>query len=503
MKYFLAIGLLACLAVTVIEAVPAALNKHVATKERKVLVQGGEDPDPEMKRRRDFVQLMMQDAWDDYVRYAWGNNELKPISRTGQTGGIFGTAKIGATIVDSLDTLYIMGMEEEYQKAREFVATNLTFADVDATISIFETNIRFVGGFLAAYALTGDDLYREKALEIGSLLLPAFDTPTGLPWSYFNIKTLEPNPNPQAVLAEFGTLHLEFTYLSEITGDNRFKETVDRIREIMKTIVKPNGLYWNFINIMTGNWTTNHVSIGALGDSYYEYLIKAYIQLGDQEAKEMYDAAMDAFEDNDLIKTSVQNRLLYIAESRDDSPQNVVGHLACFAGGMFALGAHVDPNGRNAERDAEIGRNFTNTCHESYIRSNTRIGPEVFRFSDNLEAESEFDNEKAYILRPEVLESYFILYRITGDRKYRDWAWDAAQAIQNNCKAGPGRGYSGLRNVYSLSPQQDDVQQTFFLAETLKYLYLIFSTDDLIDINQWVFNTECHPLPIKGSNPFY
>jgi len=131
------------------------------------------------------------------------------------------------------------------------------------------------------------------------------------------------------------------------------------------------------------------------------------------------------------------------------------------------------------------------------------LDQKIFRFSDSLEAEAGFDSDRAYILRPEVIESYFIMYRITGDSKYRDWAWDAAQAIETYGKAGPGRGYSGLRNTNLQTPTQDDVQQSFFLAETLKYLYLIFSNNDLISIDEWVFNTECHPLPIKMTNPLY
>jgi len=276
-----------------------------------------------------------------------------------------------------------------------------------------------------------------------------------------------------------------------------------KIRQILRDIEKPKGLYWNFMDVTTGRFSRNHVSIGALGDSYYEYLIKAAIQLGDREARTMYDESMDAFFTNGLVKVSQPSHLLYIAESNDDNINDIVGHLACFAGGMFALGAHVEPNNRNAERDAEIGRNFTNTCRESYIRTETQIGPEVFRFNDEVEARGQYDSDKAYILRPEVIESYFILYRVTGDRKYRDWAWEAAQAIERHTKAGPGRGYSGIRNVDHAEPTKDDVQQTFFLAETLKYLYLIFSTDDLISLDQWVFNTECHPLPIKGANPNY
>ncbi|CAG7831190.1 unnamed protein product, partial [Allacma fusca] len=128
-------------------------------------------------------------------------------------------------------------------------------------------------------------------------------------------------------------------------------------------------------------------------------------------------------------------------------------------------------------------------------------GPEVFHFNNETEAKGISAGDKRYILRPEVIESYFVLYRLTRDPKYRDWGWSAAQAIQKYSQAGPGRGFSGLNNVDSANPGQDDSQQTFFLAETLKYLYLLFSNPGLISLDQWVFNTECHPLPIKGLNP--
>jgi len=122
----------------------------------------------------------------------------------------------------------------------------------------------------------------------------------------------------------------------------------------------------------------DHVSMGALGDSFYEYLLKAAIQLGDTEARAMYDEATNGFVFNGLVKVSKQSQLAYIAESRNDVIEDVVGHLACFAGGMFALGAYADPQNLNAVRDADIGQNFTNTCHESYIRTSTGIGPENF-----------------------------------------------------------------------------------------------------------------------------
>jgi mannosyl-oligosaccharide alpha-1,2-mannosidase len=225
----------------------------------------------------------------------------------------------------------------------------------------------------------------------------------------------------------------------------------------------------------------------------------------------MYDAAIQAMIDGGMMKISPEFHLMYFGKMyAPGAIENSFSHLACFAGAMFALGSVSDPEGTNKARDMDIAKNITNTCHESYVRARTKLGPESFSFHQNAEAMSTSGNAPYYILRPEVVESYFTLYRLTGDPKYRDWGWDAALAIEKYCKAkgdngspGKGRGYSGITNVNNPRPVQDDVQQTFFLAETLKYLYLLFSSPDLIDLNSWVFNTEAHPLPIKGKNPMF
>lgn len=135
---------------------------------------------------------------------------------------------------------------------------------------------------------------------------------------------------------------------------------------------------------------------------------------------------------------------------------------------MLALGAKTDPSNPNSDRDAEMGREFTNTCHESYSRSSTGLGPEIFRFTDNDEAIGTDDWARGYYLRPEVIESYFYLYRLTGDNKYRDWGWEAAVGISVYCQVGPLGGFSGINNVYDTNPEKNDVQETFFFAETLK-----------------------------------
>ncbi|XP_033239433.1 mannosyl-oligosaccharide alpha-1,2-mannosidase IA isoform X3 [Drosophila pseudoobscura] len=455
--------------------------------------------------KRTRVVQMMEHAWHNYKLYAWGKNELRPLSQRPHSGSIFGSYDLGATIVDGLDTLYIMGLENEYREGRDWIERKFSLDNISAELSVFETNIRFVGGMLTLYAFTGDPLYKEKAQHVADKLLPAFQTPTGIPYALVNTKSgMAKNygwaSGGSSILSEFGTLHLEFAYLSDITGNPLYRERVQTIRQVLKEIEKPKGLYPNFLNPKTGKWGQLHMSLGALGDSYYEYLLKAWLQSGqtDEEAREMYDEAMVAIMDK-MVRTS-PNGLTYVSDLKFDRLEHKMDHLACFSGGLFALGAATRQN-EHRDKYMEVGKGITNTCHESYIRAPTQLGPEAFRFSDAVEARALRSQEKYYILRPETFESYFVLWRLTHDQKYRDWGWEAVLALEKHCRT--PHGYCGLRNVYQPEPQKDDVQQSFFLAETLKYLYLLFSDDSVLPLDEWVFNTEAHPLPIKGANQYY
>ncbi|EDV24520.1 uncharacterized protein TRIADDRAFT_25880 [Trichoplax adhaerens] len=435
---------------------------------------------------------MMKFAWDGYVKYAWGQNELSPNSLRGHFANIFGSYNTGATIVDALDTLYIMDMKEEFKMASDWVKNKLDFNQVFA--SVFETNIRFLGGLLSAYALTNDEVFKTKAKDLGDRLAKAFNSRTGIPYGRINIGSGAASSGSSAVLAEIGTVHLEFAYLTRITGDKSYLDKVQNLRKHLNKITKPNGLYPNYIDISSGNWISQSVSIGAMGDSFYEYLIKSWYLSGgkDKLARSMFDEAMKHIIAK-LVKKSWSG-LTFVAQSNYGSIENRMEHLACFSGGMFALGAKGAPK-KMAATYLNLGREIGNTCHESYIRTATHIGPEVFRFGLGKDAQSSYSGEMHYILRPEVVETYFVLWRITRDKKYRDWGWDAAQSIEKYCKSKAG--YSGISNVYSNSPSQDDVQQSFFLAETLKYLYLLFSDNDVLPLDKWVFNTEAHPLPVE------
>lgn len=459
-------------------------------------ISGGEPLDKIVKERRDFIKKMMEHAWTGYVNHAWGSNELRPISKRGHTASIFGASSSGATVVDALDTLYIMGMKDEFERARKWVAMSLSFNHA-SDVSVFETTIRFLGGLLSAYAFSGDEVFKVKAKELGDKLLPAFNTPTGIPWAMVNLASGSGHnwgwaSGGCSILAELGTLHLEFVYLSKITGQPIYAQKVNKVREFLNQIEKPNGLYPNFLNPRSGVWGSQHVSLGALGDSFYEYLIKSWVMTGetDNVARRMYDKAVEAI-DSMLVRKSSPSNLTYIAEYKFGRLEHKMDHLACFTPGMFLLGAK---GSKNEKHFINLAAELANTCHESYRKTATGIGPEAFRFEGPHEAVAIRGGERYYILRPEVVEGYFYMWRFTHEPKYREWAWEAAQNIDKYCRVGVG--FSGIKDVGTTSVTHDDVQQSFFLAETLKYLYLTFSEDTLLPLNHWVFNTEAHPLPV-------
>ena len=216
----------------------------------------------ENTRRRNTVKEMMSHAWSNYVTYAFGANELRPLTLQGHSPGIFGAnTKLGASIVDAADTLFIMGMKDEFEKARSWIRDELSLEDdINADISVFEFNIRFIGGLLSAHALTNDSMFLQKALSFADKLLPAFDTPTGIPYALINpstgyVKNYAWASGSCSILSEVGSLHLEFYRLTQVTGNNVYRQKVEKIRDVLNSAPKVNeGLYPNYINPKTASW---------------------------------------------------------------------------------------------------------------------------------------------------------------------------------------------------------------------------------------------------------
>ncbi len=199
-----------------------------------------------------------------------------------------------------------------------------------------------------------------------------------------------------------------------------------------------------------------------MADSFYEYLLKLWIYKDRSDTKliTMYLNTMKAVQKKLIRKSS--GGLTFVGETNDASALvHKMGHLACFSGGLFALTSSYVTELSEKEKSEymRLAKEITNTCHESYVRTQTHLGPETFHFS-GVEALSLNENEKYYILRPEVVESYFYMWRLTHDQKYRDWAWDVVIALERHCKT--DNGYQGLKNVYQSNTSKDDVQQSMY-----------------------------------------
>lgn len=206
--------------------------------------------------RRDAVVEAFKHAWLAYERDAMGDDEYHPISQKGtnltEAGGI------GYTVIDSIDTMLIMGLHDEYERARIWIQDKLSF-DRNASFSTFETTIRVMGGLLSTYYLSGGDpLFLEKAREIADRMLPAFDTPSGLPLSMVNLHLMEGVPDRDTgdfvSTAEVSTLQLEFRYLAYLTDEDVYWDKVEKVMVVLKAATLPHGLAPIFVEYV---WLRN------------------------------------------------------------------------------------------------------------------------------------------------------------------------------------------------------------------------------------------------------
>ncbi|CAL9009420.1 unnamed protein product [Prunus brigantina] len=445
--------------------------------------------DPIDIQRQEKVKEAMIHAWSSYEKYAWGQDELQPQSKNGVNS--FGG--LGATLVDSLDTLYIMGLHEQFQKAREWVANSLDF-NKDYEASVFETTIRVVGGLLSAYDLSEDKVFLDKARDIADRLLPAWDSPSGIPYNIINLAHGRPH-NPswtggESILADSGTEQVEFIALSERTGDPKYQQKAENVIVQLNKTFPDDGLLPIYIDPERGTSAHSVITFGAMGDSFYEYLLKVWIQGNRTTAvkpyRDMWEKSMKGL--LSLIRKTTPSSFTYICEKNGRTLTNKMDELACFAPGMLALGSSgYGPD--ESKKFLSLAEELAWTCYNFYQSTPTKLAGEnyFFRAGEDLSVGTSWN-----ILRPETVESLFYLWRLTGNKTYQEWGWNIFQAFEKNSRIESG--YVGLKDVNT--GDKDNMMQSFFLAETLKYLYLLFSPTSVISLDEWVFNTEAHPLRI-------
>lgn len=483
------------------------------------------DRDSVVAKRQKLVKNAFLHAWEAYKSHAWGHDEIKPV--TGEPSDHFNGW--GASIVDALDTLLVMGMPEEYDLARQHVrdidfhhlgGARSAYGNSDGRVPVFETAIRYLGGFLSAYDLSGDAMMRDRAEELAQLIMPAFDTKTGVPIGRIRFDDANKHQSSGSViLAEAGSMLLEMTRLWQVTGnrtyfdrvqrvtdwlDRNMTGTPDRLGTLLPTVIFPER------GTMYGTY-----SWGGMADSTYEYLIKEHQLLGGrlEQYGRMFGDAVDGARQW-LIRAvhSVPNApLLVFGHSNGKTFQPKLEHLSCFAGGSIGLGAKLLAD-RN--RDLLHAQRLTETCWWAYNATATGIGPEDIVFYrdkdtdrfDTIQQSGTSRRGKArgqplvgvrglmadYRNRPETIESVFYMWRITGDRRWQERGWQMFCSWVTHGLS--YYGFSSISSVLQVPAIQTDSMESFVFAETFKYYYLLFSPPSLVSLDDYIFTTEAHPI---------
>jgi mannosyl-oligosaccharide alpha-1,2-mannosidase len=429
-------------------------------------------------RKRDWralgedVREQMRWAWAQYREQAWGKDQIKPIS-----GGFesfpLKNRHLGLTIVEALDTLWIMGLDEEFRDGVDWVKRNLDF-DVDGEVSVFETAIRLVGGLLSGFHACGDPVLLAKARDCADRLLPSFAaSPLGIPHRYANLRTgalRDPVTNP----AETGTFIPEVGFLSRATGDDRYRAAAKRALVSMFERRSKIGLLADAMDCMTGEWKSRRATIGPPSDSYYEYLWDGWDLLGDRDCLNVYRACTAA-----ILKHQAKwvggGHILFVDVDFETGKQISwdQDELASFYGGLLAQGGAPREGAAYTRAWASVQRRFG-------------ILPE------ELDASTGKAISVTNALRPELADAALNLWLLDRREEWRAIARDHYLAMKRWNKA--HYGYATIADVTATPKLQSDHCPGYWWSEQMKYYYLMFADVPRVDYRRLYLTTEGNVL---------
>jgi len=399
----------------------------------------------------DDVREQMRWAWSQYRERAWGLDQIRPVSGGAESFPLK-THHLGLTLIEAMDTLWVMGLDAEFADALEWTKTRLDFA-IDGEVSVFETSIRIVGGLLSAHHACGDPSLLAQARDMADRLLPAFATPTGMPHRFVNLKTgatRDPATNP----AEVGTFLPEWGTLSRLTGDPRYHDVAKRAVTAMFDRRSKIDLLADTIDADTGRWLGRRASVGSGADSYYEYLWDGWQLLGDADCKRMYDVCTRGIlahqqdrRDGRLWFPDIDFETAKIVSTDQDE-------LASFYGGLLAQGGA-----------AETGAAYTRAW--ASVQDRFGILPEGYDYA------TAQPTMVTNALRPELADAAFNLWLLDRSPEWRAVGRDHFLAMKRWNRA--RYGYTAIADVTQRPMLQSDHCPAYWWSEQMKYYYLLFS----------------------------
>jgi len=408
-------------------------------------------------------------AWNGYKQFAWGFDEVKPIS--GQSSDFFVKGhSFGLSIIEALDTLYVMELDDELTACVSWLRSHLDF-DVDGNVQMFEAVIRMVAGLIAGYYATGERFMLDGARDLADRLLVCFSkSPTGAPYRFANLRSGAVS-DPLSNMAEIGSNILEFGDLSRLLGDPKYVNASLHAYDTVIAKRSPLNLLGTYFDIEKGAFTQPiDVAPDEPADSFYEYLWGGWQMLGIQQTHDWYRTLTDAILKYKVIH--VDERLWfqpvnYLNGVPAGDPQ--ITELSSFYAELVAKGG-----------DRNVGEAFYDSWTD--VLSRYRLIPEIIDYQ-TLEIV-----DPSYRMRPEYANSAFDLWFLTGDEKYRLTAYQYFDALRINCRV--ENGYTNLRDVRTWPMLADDLFPAYAFSENFKYLYLMFADAPRFNPAHYYLNTE-------------
>ncbi|MDO9512772.1 MAG: glycoside hydrolase family 47 protein [Bacteroidales bacterium] len=422
---------------------------------------------PETSELTDEVVYETGRSWEAYKKYAWGHDVLKPLSRSFED---WYAEPLYISPIDAYSTLKMMGLETYASEIETYVVDSLSF-DKDIDAKVFEVNIRILGGLLSMYELNKNEKVLEKAIDFAERLMPAFQTKTGIPTYWVNLKTGKARGDTVNV-AEAGTYLLEMGILSYYTSNPKYYQAAKRASMAIYERRSSIGLIGDVIDVNTGKWISEKSHICAGVDSYYEYLYKSYIIFPDPEIKAVWDESIKGIQR--YLADDFENDLWYarVNMHTGEKLSYVITLYDAFFPALLALSGDIDKAVRNQESWDRLWNLYG-------------IEPVAYDYRQKIATYPKYD------LNPEIIESSYYLYHFTGDKKFLEMAKRYWKSIMKYCRTDVA--FTMIDDVRTM--KQGDHMATFFFAETLKYFYLIFSQDSgLYSFDDYIFTTEAHPF---------
>ncbi|KAJ2725009.1 hypothetical protein GGI07_001578 [Coemansia sp. Benny D115] len=469
---------------------------------------------------REEVKQSFYHAYNGYMEHGFPFDELNPITCSGRgrdseipdninVNDVLGDYLL--TLVDTLDTLAIMGDKKEFALAVKNTIKHLPSFDVDSHVQVFEVTIRMLGGLLSAHIIATDEndtlgmrldtlvdsngtaVYNGELLrlarDLGYRLLPAFEaSPTGIPYPRTNLKRgFNKSETSKTCAAGAGTLLLEFGTLSRLTNETIFEQVARHaLNELWNERSKKN-LFGNTFDIKRRTWISRTTGIGAGVDSLYEYMLKSYVYFGNPEYLEIFEASYSALLQH--ARDTVGGYAFFNVDMDSiEVASTWVDSLSAFFPGLMVLAGDVDGAESAYMLYYHIWRRF-------------RAIPERFNLFLR-EPDILF-----YPLRPEFIESTYFLYQATRDPFYLDVGEMVLEDINELYRTACG--FASLHSVFT--GELEERMESFLLSETFKYLYLLFDEENPLHKkhSNYVFTTEAHvllplsPVHANGSTQYH